>query len=103
VDFPVRIARVLGTVTMSRRLGNLKPGRWIIAETLDSQALRGLASQAPRASAMPESLVVFDQLGAGIGQLIAVSEGREACQPFHPDKVAIDAYAAAILDHVELT
>ena len=50
---------------------------------------------------MPESLIVFDQLGAHVGQLIAVSEGREASAPFYPENVPIDAYNAAILDTVQ--
>ena len=51
---------------------------------------------------MPESLVVFDCLGAGIGQFIAVSEGREAALPFFPDPVPVDAYCGAILDQVSV-
>ena len=39
-------------------------------------------------------------LGAGVGQLVAVSEGREATMPFHPKRVPYDAYCAAILDSV---
>lgn len=98
----MRIARVIGTVTLNRRLAELKPGRLLVAQALDEQALAGHADHAPRASAMPESLVVFDELGAGAGQLIAVSEGREASMPFHPDDVPVDAYAAAILDCLEI-
>jgi ethanolamine utilization protein EutN len=100
----MRIARVIGTLTMPRRLSDLKPGRWVIAETLDATALAGEARGqpgSPRKSPMPEALVVFDPWGAGIGQLIAVSEGAEATAPFVPDKVPIDAYAAAVLDRVE--
>jgi ethanolamine utilization protein EutN len=99
----MRIARVLGTVTLSRSVPDLRPGRYVLAEALDAAALSGLSSGAPRSSPMPESLVVFDQLGAGEGQIIAVSEGREASMPFFPDKVPVDAYSAAILDRVELT
>ena len=99
----MRIARVLGTVTLSRNVAELRPGRYLLAEALDAGALAGLATSARRTLPMPESLVVFDQLGAGEGQLIAVSEGREATMPFFPGKVPIDAYAAAILDRVELT
>ena len=51
---------------------------------------------------MPESLVIFDETGAGIGQLIAVSEGREAATPFWPEEVLVDAYCAAILDNVDV-
>ena len=52
---------------------------------------------------MPESLVVYDELNAGEGQLIAVSEGREAAVPFHPAKVPIDAYNAALIDSFALS
>ena len=51
----------------------------------------------------PESLVVFDDLGAGEGQLIAVSEGAEATMPFRPASVPIDAFNAAILDQIDFT
>lgn len=98
----MRIARVIGTVTLSRRLPDLKPGRYVIAEALDGRALEGLESTTRREKAMPESLVVFDDMGVGVGQLIAVSEGREACMPWYPEKVPVDAYAAAILDSVEI-
>lgn len=98
----MRIARVIGTVTLSSRLKDLLAGQYLIAEALDSQALEGLDRKARRAQPMPESLVVFDQLGAGVGQLIAVSEGREAAQPFWPKRVPVDATCAAILDRVEM-
>lgn len=98
----MRIARVIGTVTMSRKLPELKPGRFVICDVLDAAALTGLDEGRPRSSPMPESLVVFDELGAGIGQLIGVSEGREATMPFYPDSVPVDAYSAAILDTLEL-
>ncbi len=97
----MRIARVIGTVTLNRKLAELKPARLLIAEALDGAALDGLADHARRATPMPESLVVYDDLGAGVGQLIAVSEGGEATMPFRPEKVPIDAYCAAILDWIE--
>ena len=45
-----------------------------------------------------EEIAVFDELGAGIGSRIAISEGREAAMPFHPEIKPVDAYNAAILD-----
>ena len=41
-----------------------------------------------------------DQLGAGNGSRIALSESREAAAPFYPEIKPIDAYNAAILDHL---
>ncbi len=97
----MRIGRVLGTVTMTRKLERLAPGRFLIVEALDGRALAGRGAGARRATAMPESLVVFDHLGAGAGQIVAFSEGREAAMPFYPEKVPLDAYVAAILDEIE--
>ncbi len=34
--------------------------------------------------------------------MIAISEGGEAAVPFLPKQVPLDAYNAAILDHVEV-
>jgi len=99
----MRIARVIGTVTLSSRLPELKSGRLLLVDALDRPALRGLKDGVPRATPMPESLVVYDELGAGEGELIALSEGREACMPFHPQRVPIDAYNAAIIDSVDMT
>ena len=45
---------------------------------------------------------MFDELGAGVGSRIAISEGREAAMPFHPEVKPIDAYNAAILDTLRL-
>jgi len=99
----MRIARVIGNITLGRRLEGFPPGRLVLADALDATALAALPDAAPRADVMPEALIVFDQLGAGVGQMIGVSEGREASMPWWPDKVPVDAYNAAILDSVELT
>ncbi len=48
-----------------------------------------------------EEIAVFDELGAGLGSRIALSEGREAAMPFQPDIKPVDAYNAAILDCLE--
>lgn len=98
----MRIARVIGNVTLHRRIEELRVGRLLLVETLDGQALAAWPEARRRDKPMPESLVVFDQLGAGVGQLIALSEGREAAMPFHPERVAIDAYCAAILDELHI-
>lgn len=97
----MRIGRVIGNVTVNRKLSNFVSGRLLVVEALDAHALSGLSENAPREKPMPESLVVYDELGAGVGNLIAISEGREAAMPFWPENVPIDALCAAILDTVE--
>jgi len=46
-----------------------------------------------------EDLILYDELGAGNGQRIGVSEGVEAAAPSIRKK-PVDAYCAAILDTV---
>ena len=43
-----------------------------------------------------EDVVIFDNLGAGVGARIGFSEGGEAAAPFHPEKKPVDAYCACI-------
>ena len=91
----MRVGRVVGRVTLQPLYDTLVGGRFLIVEVQDRHALAGKA----RRSA--ESLVVYDHLGAGTGELIAFSESREACMPFYPEKrVPIDAYCSAILDRL---
>jgi ethanolamine utilization protein EutN len=45
------------------------------------------------------SIVVYDELGAGLGQHIAISEGREAACPFEKP-TPVDAYCAALVDEL---
>ena len=99
----MRMARVTGTVTLGSRLADLVPGTLLIAEVLDADMARAWPEPRGRASPMPESLVVLDELGAGVGETIAVSEGREAAMPWHPRRVPVDAYCAAILDRIQMT
>jgi ethanolamine utilization protein EutN len=92
----MRIARVIGKLTLARSDDSLRGARYLIAVPL---SLRTLKSGGPEDA---EELVVYDELGASEGQLIAVSESAEASAPFHPQQKPVDAYCAAILDTIEL-
>ncbi len=92
----MRIAEVVGNVTLNRchptfRGANLKLAVALLAEDF-------VSDQPPSA----ETLVVWDELGAGLGSYIALSEGPEAAQPFRPEIKPVDAYAAAILDGLDV-
>lgn len=89
----MRIAEVIGTVTLSRCHPSLTGHRWVIAVPFSLAAMRN-------GQADGEDFVVLDELGAGYAQHIGVSEGAEAAQPFHPTKKPVDAYCACILDSV---
>jgi ethanolamine utilization protein EutN len=90
----MRIAEVIGTVTLSRVHPSLAGARWIIGVPFSLKALR--ESKAPDG----EDLVIFDSLGAGNGSRIGLSEGGEAAAPFLPDRRPVDAYCACILDQL---
>ncbi len=92
----MRIAEVIGRVTLSRANARLKGGRLLLALPMPLQAL---VESAPDRG---EELVVYDILGAGAGSLIGVSEGREAANPFGKIKTPVDAYCACLIDQLDL-
>ena len=90
----MRIGKVMGRVCLTQTYETLVGGRFLIVEVQDRHVLSGRARQTS------EFLVVYDHLGAGDGDLVGVSESREASAPFYPEKrVPVDAYCSAILDH----
>ncbi len=91
----MRIAKVIGTVTLSRCHPSLAGSRWIIGVPYSLQALRAGEPDG-------EDLVIFDNLQAGNGQRIGFSEGGEAAVPFLPAKKPVDAFCGCILDEVTL-
>ena len=93
----MRIAEVIGTVTLSRWHPSLGGARWIIGVPF---SLKALSQKQPPDG---EDLVIYDELGAGNGHRIGVSEGVEAAAPFHPEKKPIDAYCSCIIDLLEIT
>lgn len=92
----MRIAKVIGTVTLNRWHPSLDAACYRLAVPLT------LGELADGGKPAGEELVVYDALGAGVGSLIAISEGGEAAQPFLPELKPVDAYNAAILDSIEL-
>ncbi len=92
----MRIAEVIGRVTLSRRHPSLKNPRLLVvlpmprAALLEGDSVRG------------DEVIAFDELGAGPGSLIGLSEGREAANPFGKTNVPVDAYCACLLDRIDL-
>jgi ethanolamine utilization protein EutN len=91
----MRVGRVVGRVWLNSAYETLVGGRFLIVAVQDRFSLAG----EPRKTG--EYLICYDHLGAGEGEMIAISESREACMPFYPEKrVPLDAYNAAILDRI---
>lgn len=92
----MRIAEVIGRVTLSKVHPSLKAGRYVIALPMPREAL---TEGSPKRG---EEVVVYDDLGAGPGALIGLSEGGEAANPFRPEKKPIDAYCACLIDQINV-
>jgi ethanolamine utilization protein EutN len=90
----MRIAEIIGTVTLSRVHPSMAGARWVIGVPFSLETLR---EDLPPDG---EDVVIFDNLGAGVGSRIGFSEGGEAAAPFYPQKKPVDAYCACILDQV---
>jgi ethanolamine utilization protein EutN len=92
----MRIAEVIGRVTLSRVHPALRAARFVIALPMPREAL---VEGSPRRG---EEVIAYDDLGAGPGSLIGLSEGGEAANPFRPDKKPVDAYCACLIDQINL-
>lgn len=92
----MRIAEVIGTVTLSRAHPSLTGARWLIGVPFSLEALKADIPDG-------EDLVIYDNLGAGPGSRVGFSEGGEAAVPFFPDKKPVDAYCACLLDRIILS
>lgn len=92
----MRIMECIGRVTLSRQDPSLKGAAWKLAVPLMHAGLKG------DASGRTEPIVVYDDMSAGVGSLMAVTESAEASTPFFPGVKPIDAYCAALLDVVSV-
>jgi microcompartment protein CcmK/EutM len=90
----MRIAKVIGKVTLNRQLPDLKPGSYLVVRTCNRGTLAGVND------GNAETVVLYDSLSASEGDLVGLVEGREATAPFLPDRVPYDSYNACILDEV---
>lgn len=92
----MRIASVIGSVHLSVCHPSVTGYRWIVVAPFSQKGLR---------SGQPdcEELIVLDELGTGMGQMIGISEGGEAAMPFIPEKKPIDAYCSCVLDRLTLS
>ena len=92
----MRIAKVIGTVTLNRCHPTFDGATLKLAVPLKLDDLT--QEELPD----DDSLVVWDEFGAGIGSRIMLSEGGEAAQPFKPNWKPVDAYNAGLLDEIDI-
>jgi microcompartment protein CcmK/EutM len=93
----MRLGTVIGTVTLGKTVQSFRGARWLVVSPLTREQFK-LSAKAPAVSKEP-SVVVYDDLGGGIGQTIGFIEGREAAMPFD-QPTPIDAIDAALVDEI---
>jgi carbon dioxide concentrating mechanism protein CcmL len=94
----MRLGTVIGRVTLSSVVPELRGARWLIVSPFSRDHFqRGF--ETPGGMSKEPTLVAYDALGGGVGQTIGFVEGREAAQPFDRSP-PIDAINAALVDEV---
>jgi microcompartment protein CcmK/EutM len=81
---------VIGRVTLSVRSPKYSGERLLLTLPWKRETFAGETQFDP-------AIVVYDELGANVGQQIGISEGREAACPF-PKPTPVDAYCAVLID-----
>jgi microcompartment protein CcmK/EutM len=93
----VRLGIVRGHLTLTPAVESYRGRRLIVIEPVTMENLR-----AKNGKGGGKALIAIDELGAGEGQMVAFTEGREAANPFWPASVPVDAYCALIVDVVDV-
>ncbi len=94
----MRLGSVIGRVTLSQTVPALQGARWLIVSPFTREHFQR-GTTPPSGLSKEPSLVVYDDLGGGLGQTIGFVEGREAAQPFD-QPTPIDAINAALVDEI---
>ena len=94
----MRLGKVIGRVTLSQTIAPLQGARWLIVSPFTREHFQQ-GTETPAGLSKDPSLVVYDDLGGGVGQTIGFIEGREAAQPFE-NPTPIDAINAALVDEI---
>ncbi len=94
----MRIGHVIGKVTLNQSDPGLAAGRFLLVNPVDAAHFNTACRQPPPLSSQP-TVVVYDNLGAGQGDIIGFVEGGEATVPFdHP--IPIEALCIALFDQI---
>ena len=94
----MRLGTIVGRVTLSQTVPAFAGARWLIVSPFTREHFQQ-GSNPPGGLSKDPSLVVYDDLGGGLGQTIGFVEGREAAMPF-AGPTPIDAINAALVDEI---
>ena len=82
--------RVAGSVVATRRSDRVEGPKFLLVELTDC-----------RGGSRGDFLVALDGVGAGVGELVMVSQGPSARQTQRTDRQPVDALICGIIDLVE--
>ncbi len=94
----MKLGTVIGRVTLSQAVPAVQGARWLIVSPFTREHYQR-GPNTPAGMSKDPSLVVYDNLGGGVGQTIGYVEGREAAQPFE-QATPVDAINTALVDEV---
>ena len=92
----MRIGHVIGKINIHTNEPSFVGARWLMVNPVDTGDLNTCINNAPAITKQP-TIVVYDNIGAGEGDIIGFVEGAEATAPFE-DPIPIDAICLAIFD-----
>lgn len=92
----MRLGQVIGKVTLGLTDPAFQGARFLLVQPLSREQMSG-ASRLPLAKAA--TVVAYDGIGAGEGQIVGFTEGAEAAAPF-ATATPVDAYVCAIIDRL---
>ncbi len=90
----MKLARTIGTLTLSKYHPGMQSAKLRCVEILPSMDCLGDKTMGG------DTIIAWDLCGAGEHDLVALAEGPEAANPFHPKTVPIDASIVALVDAV---
>ena len=91
----MKLARVIGRVVLSKKDVALKGGFLVIASPLDKSQYKNKADKS--LSKTQFNLIIYDNIGASMGDIIGYVEGAEATAAFK-EPIPIDAYNVGIVE-----
>jgi ethanolamine utilization protein EutN len=93
----MRFGIVRGHLTLNPAVESYRGKTLLVVEPITMENLR-----AKNGKGGGKALIAVDELGAGEGQIVAFTEGREASNPFWPTSVPVDAYCSLIVDSIDM-
>lgn len=96
----MRIGQVVGRVVLNQCMPEFRGARWLLVSPMNRRDLENSRDGGLHLTSTP-SPVVYDEIGAGLGDIIGFSEGGEASAPFE-QPMPLDAYNCCILDKITI-